>query len=160
MVQASPFSSLKHATSFARDLWLNNLSIQSWLNVFSAHLHIDEAGIRAIRKKVPQKIWLCVHNKYKQEAVAPNTIRYENSLSLELDITSREKFILIERKLARLWERLSRETPGETGEVVQDSMQEEDVMKDDSSEEVVSTVNNAPILTLDLNKIPEENVVF
>nr|XP_025618966.1 uric acid degradation bifunctional protein TTL [Arachis hypogaea] len=80
MVQASPFSSLKHATSFARDLWLNNLSIQSWLNVFSAHLHIDEAGIRAIRKKVPQKIWLCVHNKYKQEAVAPNTVGGEDTL--------------------------------------------------------------------------------
>ncbi|RYQ95065.1 hypothetical protein Ahy_B08g090055 [Arachis hypogaea] len=51
----------------------------------------------------------------------------------------------------------TRKTPEETGEVVQDSTQEEDVMKDDSFEEVVSIVNNAPMLTLDLNKTPEEN---
>ncbi|RYQ91715.1 hypothetical protein Ahy_B09g097720 [Arachis hypogaea] len=44
MVQASPFSSLEQATSFARDLWFNKLLIQSWLNVFSAHLHIDQAA--------------------------------------------------------------------------------------------------------------------
>ncbi|KAL4277055.1 uncharacterized protein DS421_20g702050 [Arachis hypogaea] len=90
--------------------------------------------------------------------------RYENPLSVELDITSREEFIIIERKLARLLECLSqenvRETPEETGEVVQDSMQEDDVAKDDSSEEVVSTVNNAPKLTFDLNKTPAENGVF
>ncbi|KAL4294454.1 hypothetical protein AHAS_Ahas18G0229700 [Arachis hypogaea] len=54
----------------------------------------------------------------------------------------------------------TRKTPEETGEVVQDSTQEEDVMKDDSFEEVVSIVNNAPMLTLDLNKTPEENGVF
>ncbi|RYQ91714.1 hypothetical protein Ahy_B09g097718 [Arachis hypogaea] len=85
---------------------------------------------------------------------------YENPLSVELDITSREEFIIIERKLARLWNRLSqenvRETPEETGEVVQDSMEEDDVVKDDSSEEVVSTINSAPKLTFDLNKIPKE----
>ncbi|KAL4373054.1 hypothetical protein AHAS_Ahas05G0043400 [Arachis hypogaea] len=53
-----------------------------------------------------------------------------------------------------------RENPEETEEVVQDSMQEEDVMKDDNSKEVVSTVNNVPMLTIDLNKTPEESGVF
>ncbi|RYR09150.1 hypothetical protein Ahy_B05g077255 isoform B [Arachis hypogaea] len=87
--------------------------------------------------------------------------RYENPLSVEIGITSREEFILIERKLARLWDRLIqenvRETPEESGEVVQDSMEEDDVVNNDSSEEVVSTVNKAPKITFDLNKIPEEN---
>ncbi|KAL4287049.1 hypothetical protein AHAS_Ahas19G0147300 [Arachis hypogaea] len=87
MVQASPFSSLEHAILFARDLWFNKSLIQSWLNVFSAQLHIDEAA-----KFAPRPIMLT---------------RYENSLSIEFDITSREKFIPIERKLARLWKRLS-----------------------------------------------------
>ncbi|KAL4306731.1 hypothetical protein AHAS_Ahas16G0207600 [Arachis hypogaea] len=154
---------------------------------FAAPLAVNvtiAGGIGAIRKKVPQEIRLCVHNKYRQEAVAPHTggdednsliilmyvlldiaqTRYENPLSVELDITSREEFIIIERKLARLWDRLFqenvRETPEETGEIVQDSMEEDDVVKDDSSKEVVSTVNNAPKLTFDLNKIPEENGVF
>ncbi|QHO06931.1 Uric acid degradation bifunctional protein TTL [Arachis hypogaea] len=43
MVEASPFSSLEHATSFARDLWFNTLPIQSWLDTFSAHRHIGDA---------------------------------------------------------------------------------------------------------------------
>ncbi|RYR03850.1 hypothetical protein Ahy_B06g083229 [Arachis hypogaea] len=94
-------------------------------------------GIGAIRKKVPQEIRLCVHNKYRQEAVAPHTGGDEG-----------------------LFQENVRETPEETGEIVQDSMEEDDVVKDDSSKEVVSTVNNAPKLTFDLNKIPEENGVF
>ncbi|RYQ89255.1 hypothetical protein Ahy_B09g095995 isoform A [Arachis hypogaea] len=43
MVEASPFASLEHATSFARDLWFNTLPIQSWLDTFSAHRHIGDA---------------------------------------------------------------------------------------------------------------------
>ncbi|XLU58052.1 hypothetical protein S245_052700, partial [Arachis hypogaea] len=69
--------------------------------------------------------------------------RYENSFIVELEIMSRKEFILIERKIARLWERLSRdkiqETSEETGEIVQYSVQEEDVVPDDSSNEVVFT---------------------
>ncbi|KAL4277056.1 hypothetical protein AHAS_Ahas20G0269000 [Arachis hypogaea] len=53
MVQASPFSSLEHATSFARDLWFNKSPTQSWLNVFSVHPHIDQAA-----KFVPGPIML------------------------------------------------------------------------------------------------------
>ncbi|XP_057746928.1 uric acid degradation bifunctional protein TTL-like [Arachis stenosperma] len=43
MIEASPFSSLEHATSFARELWFNTLPIQSWLDTFSAHRHIGDA---------------------------------------------------------------------------------------------------------------------
>ncbi|XP_020978166.1 uric acid degradation bifunctional protein TTL-like [Arachis ipaensis] len=41
--EASPFSSLEHATSFARDLWFNTLPVQSWLDAFSAHMDIGDA---------------------------------------------------------------------------------------------------------------------
>ncbi|XP_057733174.1 uncharacterized protein LOC130948450 isoform X2 [Arachis stenosperma] len=94
-------------------------------------------SIQIIRSSVPQKNWLCVHNKYRQKAIAPNTGRGEG--------LSRENV---------------QETPEETGEVVQDSMEEEDVVKDDTFEEVVFTVNNVAMLTFDLNKTPEENRVF
>ncbi|QHN92914.1 uncharacterized protein DS421_17g588130 [Arachis hypogaea] len=43
MIEASPFSSLEHARSFARDLWFNTLPIQSWLDTFSAHRHLCDA---------------------------------------------------------------------------------------------------------------------
>ncbi|QHO06933.1 uncharacterized protein DS421_14g459210 [Arachis hypogaea] len=99
-------------------------------------------------------------DKNKKQQIHLEKTRYENPLSVEIDITSREEFILIERKFARLWDQNVRETLEESGEVVQDSMEEDDVVNDDSSEEVVSTVNNAPKLTFDLNKLPEENGVF
>ncbi|KAL4287361.1 hypothetical protein AHAS_Ahas19G0178500 [Arachis hypogaea] len=151
IVQASPFSSLEHATLFARDLWFNKSPIQSWLNVFSAHLYIDEAAKfapgpimleleqfgRKYRRKFGFVFITSTDKKLSHQILQEVKTRYENPLSVELDITSREEFILIERKLAQLWEHLSREntreTPKETGEVVQDSMQKENVMKDDSS---------------------------
>ncbi|KAL4328629.1 hypothetical protein AHAS_Ahas13G0219200 [Arachis hypogaea] len=142
MVQASPFSLLEHATSFARDLWFNKSPIQSWLNVFSAHLHIDQAAkfaLRPIMLELEQ-----FGRKYYRKFGFMFITSTDKKLSHQ---------ILEEVKNVR-------ETPEESGEVVQDSMEEDDVVKDDSSEEVVSTVNNAPKLTFDLNKIPEENGVF
>ncbi|RYR17153.1 hypothetical protein Ahy_B03g061939 [Arachis hypogaea] len=90
--------------------------------------------------------------------------RYDKSFIVELEIASREEFILIERRLTRLWERLARhkiqETPKETEEIVQNLMQDEDLVPADSSDEVVSIEHNASMLTFDLNKTPEENEIF
>ncbi|XP_020970091.1 uncharacterized protein LOC107620089 [Arachis ipaensis] len=86
--------------------------------------------------------------------------RYQNSLQVELEIASREEFTLIERGLTKLWEHLAwektQEVPEETGEIVQDSLLEEDVVPD-SSDEVVSKGHQPSIITFDLNKTPEEN---
>ncbi|XLR15606.1 hypothetical protein S83_043544, partial [Arachis hypogaea] len=43
MIDASPFSSLDHATSFARQLWFQESRIQLWLDAFSGHLHLTDA---------------------------------------------------------------------------------------------------------------------
>ncbi|XP_014514968.1 uric acid degradation bifunctional protein TTL isoform X1 [Vigna radiata var. radiata] len=40
MVLASPFSSLQHAVSVARDVWFNNVDVNGWLQAFSAHPQI------------------------------------------------------------------------------------------------------------------------
>ncbi|RYQ96636.1 hypothetical protein Ahy_B08g092474 [Arachis hypogaea] len=65
--------------------------------------------------------------------------RYENTLVIELDIAAWEEFKLIEHGLERLWERLSRsniqKASKEPGEVVPDSMEEEDVVSSDGSHE-------------------------
>ncbi|KAL4287253.1 hypothetical protein AHAS_Ahas19G0167700 [Arachis hypogaea] len=86
--------------------------------------------------------------------------RYQNSLQVELETASREEFTLIERRLTKLWERLSSEktleVSEETGEVVQDSMLEDDVAPD-SSDEIVSKGHQPSIVTFDLNKTREEN---
>ncbi|XP_020967878.1 uncharacterized protein LOC107619460 isoform X1 [Arachis ipaensis] len=43
MIEVSPFSSLDHATSFARQLWFNQSRIQSWLDAFSGQSHLYRA---------------------------------------------------------------------------------------------------------------------
>jgi len=40
MVLASPFSSLQHAVSVARDVWFNKVDVNGWLQAFSAHPQI------------------------------------------------------------------------------------------------------------------------
>lgn len=40
MVLASPFSSLQHAVSVARDVWFNSVDVNGWLQAFSAHPQI------------------------------------------------------------------------------------------------------------------------
>ncbi|RYQ85519.1 hypothetical protein Ahy_B10g105088 [Arachis hypogaea] len=162
--QVSPFSSLEHATSFARDFWFSRSPINSWLDAFSAHRNIGDTisiAHKEIRTELIQfraKIFLS--HQILEEVKAC----YENSLIVELEITSREEFILIERGLTRIWERLAWDriqgTLEETRDIVQDSMQEEDVVPADSSDEVVSTGHNASMLTFDLNKTPKENEVF
>ncbi|RYQ91475.1 hypothetical protein Ahy_B09g097370 [Arachis hypogaea] len=113
------FSSLEHATSFARDLWFNKSPIHSWLNVFSAHLYIDQAAKfvpgpimleleqfgRKYRRKFGFVFITSTDKKLSHQILEEVKTRYENLLSVEFDITSREEFIIIERKLARLWDR-------------------------------------------------------
>ncbi|XP_057730599.1 uric acid degradation bifunctional protein TTL-like [Arachis stenosperma] len=172
--EASPFSSLDHATAFARDLWFNKSPIRSWLDAFSAHRHIGEAISRApneliselnqfgakYRKKFGFEFLTTTNRGHSYKILEEVKARCDNNLIVELDIASREEFILIERGLTKLWERLSQEKiqedTDETGEVVQDSMEAE-VGHSNSSDEVVSTGPTAAMINYDLNKTPEEN---
>ncbi|RYQ89252.1 hypothetical protein Ahy_B09g095995 isoform C [Arachis hypogaea] len=174
MVEASPFASLEHATSFARDLWFNTLPIQSWLDTFSAHRHIGDAitiahgdirmGLLQFVTKYCKKFgfgFVTSTNLFlSQQILEEVQARYQNSLQVELEIASPEEFTLTERGLTKLWEYLApektQEVPEETGEIVQHSMLEEDIVLD-SSDEVVSKRHQPSIITFDLNKTPEEN---
>ncbi|QHO01971.1 uncharacterized protein DS421_13g419820 [Arachis hypogaea] len=83
MIDASPFSSLDHATSFARQLWFQESRIQLWLDAFSGHLHLTDAIGHA--------------------PASMKKTHYENTFIVELDIAAREEFKLIEYGLERLW---------------------------------------------------------
>ncbi|KAL4356337.1 uric acid degradation bifunctional protein TTL-like [Arachis hypogaea] len=116
MVQASPFSSLEYVTSFARDLWFNKLPINSWLDAFFVHMHIGEAVnkvLGSILKELSRfgpkyckkfGFWFITstNNRLSHQILEEVKTCYENSLVIELDITFREEFLLIERGLARL----------------------------------------------------------
>ncbi|XLU70377.1 hypothetical protein S245_029430, partial [Arachis hypogaea] len=48
MIAESPFSSLDHATSFARQLWFKESLIQLWLDAFSGQSHLYRAISHAL----------------------------------------------------------------------------------------------------------------
>ncbi|QHN96422.1 hypothetical protein S83_062803 [Arachis hypogaea] len=175
MIEASPFSSLDHATSFARQLWFNQSRIQSWLDAFSGQSHlyraIRDAPASLMRELLfwDQKYWAkfgfefitSTELWFTQKILDEAKTRYENTLLVELDIASHEEFKLMEHGLERLWDRLSRakiqEASEEPGEVVPDSMEKEDVVSSDGSDEAVSASRNGSMLSYDLNKTPEDN---
>ncbi|RYQ98496.1 hypothetical protein Ahy_B07g086227 [Arachis hypogaea] len=189
MIDASPFSSLDHATSFARQLWFKKSRIQSWLDAFSRHRHLTRA-IGYASATIMKRFRLIMLKFYKlfqwdrryiakfgfefttstdtwfsqkilDEVKVNIHAHYQNTLVVELEIAAREEFKLIEHGLERLWRRLSRsdiqEASEELGEVVPDSMEKEDVVSFDSSDEVESAGGKASMLLYDLNKTPEEN---
>ncbi|KAL4396642.1 hypothetical protein AHAS_Ahas01G0112300 [Arachis hypogaea] len=153
MIAESPFSSLDHATSFARQLWFKESRIQSWLDAFSGQSHLYRAISHAPgpMMRVPNHL-----NVFRLSQA-----RYENTLVVELDIAAQDEFKLIEHRLERLWERLTfsqiQEASEAAGEVVPDSEEKEDVVPSGGSEEADSAGQNASMLSYDLNKTPKEN---
>nr|XP_029151630.1 uric acid degradation bifunctional protein TTL-like [Arachis hypogaea] len=171
MIDASPFSLLKVATSFARQLWFKESRIQSWLDAFSRHGHLYRAiryapasmmRDRKYRAQFGFEFITSTETLESQKILDEVKVRYENTLVVELDIAAREEFKLIEHGLERLWERkiinfLIQEASEETGEVVPDSVEKEAVVSSESSEEVDSARQKASMLSYDLNKTPDKN---
>ncbi|XP_015961041.1 uric acid degradation bifunctional protein TTL-like [Arachis duranensis] len=176
MQEASPFSSLEHGISFARDLWFNNSSIRAWLGAFSAHRHIGTAISRAptelisdlcqfgakYRKKFGFEFVTITDARHSHKIMEEVKARCENNLLVELEFAAREEFYFIERRLTKLWERLSQEEFQEEtedlGEIVPDSLEEE-LMPSNSSDEVFWTGDKATMRSYDLNKTPDENQI-
>ncbi|XP_016168874.1 uric acid degradation bifunctional protein TTL-like [Arachis ipaensis] len=175
MIKASPFYSLDDATSFARKLWFNESSIQSWLDAFSGRRHLTQAIGHApgsMMKELNQwdrMYWAKFGFQFitstdtwcSQEILDEVKSRHENSLVVELEIAAREEFNLIVHGLDRLWDRMSRENIQKEseapGEVVPDSLDGEDVVPSDRSDGEDADGPKASTLSYDLNLTPEEN---
>ncbi|KAL4391409.1 Uric acid degradation bifunctional protein TTL [Arachis hypogaea] len=118
MIEASPFSSLDHATSFARQLWFKESRIQSWLDAFSGQSHLFRAisyapgsmmremlhWDRKYRAKFGFEFITSTEKWCSQEILDEVKSHYENSLVVELDIAAQEEFKLIAVGLERLWD--------------------------------------------------------
>ncbi|XP_057733651.1 uric acid degradation bifunctional protein TTL-like [Arachis stenosperma] len=175
MITESPFSSLDHATSFARQLWFKESRIQSWLDAFSGQSHLYRAIAHApgpmmremlhwdrkYRAKFGFEFVTSTETWFSQKILDEVKARYENTLVVELDIAAQEEFKNIEHGLERLWERLTfsqiQEASEAAGEVVPDSEEKEDIVPSGGSEEADSATQNVSMLSYDLNKTPKEN---
>ncbi|KAL4293339.1 Uric acid degradation bifunctional protein TTL [Arachis hypogaea] len=176
MQEASPFSSLEHTISFARDLWFTKSPIRAWLDAFSAHSHIGTVISRAptelisdlcqfgakYRKKFGFEFLTTTNARHSHKILEEIKARCENNLLVELDIAAREKFYFIEEGLTKIWERISQEELQEKsedlGEIVPDSLEEE-LVPSNSSDEEVWIDDKATMRNYDLNKTPDENQI-
>ncbi|MED6112551.1 hypothetical protein PIB30_062702, partial [Stylosanthes scabra] len=166
MIAASPFSSLEHATSFARHMWFRESSIHSLLYAISEHFHIKDAYVVApalIMKEILQ--WgkryrekfgfgfiTNIDKHLSQQILNDLKTCCENSLIVELEVAFQEQFKFID-DLALLWQ------SKEETDFVEDSFDKEDVETGDKSGEVVTTDgSNSTMLSFDLNKKYEENM--
>ncbi|RYR66676.1 hypothetical protein Ahy_A03g012729 [Arachis hypogaea] len=152
MIEASPFSSLDHATSFARQLWFKESRIQSWLDAFSGQSHLFRAisyapgsmmremlhWDRKYRAKFGFEFITSTEKWCSQEILDEVKSHYENSLVVELDIAAQEEFKLIAVGLERLWDR-------------------ENVVSSEISEGEDSAGRKGSMLSYDLNRTREEN---
>ncbi|RYR35680.1 hypothetical protein Ahy_A10g050809 [Arachis hypogaea] len=175
MIEASPLSSLDHATSFARQLWFKESRIQSWLDAFSGQSHLFRAisyapgsmmkemlhWDRKYRAKFGFEFITSTEKWCSQEILDEVKSRYENSLVVELDYAAQEEFKLIAVGLERLWDRMSRDNVQKESEypveVVPDSLEGENVVSSEISEGEDSAGRKGSMLTYDLNRTPEEN---
>ncbi|RYR15500.1 hypothetical protein Ahy_B04g072256 [Arachis hypogaea] len=132
MIDASPFSSLDHATSFARQLWFKESRIQSWQDAFSGHSHLYQAIGHA-----PASIMrVCL--------LLPNLI-------------IKILFIFMDETHFRMSRDKCQRESEEPGEVVPDSMEKDDVVSFNTSDEANSAGRKVGMLSYDLNKMLEEN---
>ncbi|XP_020999454.1 uric acid degradation bifunctional protein TTL-like [Arachis duranensis] len=93
MQEASPFSSLEHAISFARDLWFNKSPIRTWLDAFSAHRHIGTVISRAPTELISD---LCqfgakYRKKFGFEFLTTTNARHSHKILKEIKILNSTK---------------------------------------------------------------------
>ncbi|RYQ84826.1 hypothetical protein Ahy_B10g104314 [Arachis hypogaea] len=107
MAMASPFSSLEHAITVARDIWYCKLNVRSWLEAISGR---------------------SCSNEYL-EMTDEATMRFNNSHGVELEIASTEELKYIERAIRELLSKKSIQTTDAgdvsaeySGEIVADTL--------------------------------------
>ncbi|XP_057746393.1 uncharacterized protein LOC130965647 [Arachis stenosperma] len=93
MALASPFSSLEHAITVARDIWSRKLNVRSWVEALSGR---------------------SCSNEYLETAnEATVQMRFNNSHGVELEIASKEELKYIERAIRELLSKKSVQTTDE-----------------------------------------------
>ncbi|MED6177055.1 hypothetical protein PIB30_094110 [Stylosanthes scabra] len=106
MVSASPFVSLDHAITIARDIFLNELDVSCWVEALSSRDCFDqylEDELYEWGSKYEEKFgygfFTFPYEKTSGEILTELKTRYRNSQLVELDIASKEEINIVETKL-------------------------------------------------------------
>ncbi|RYR46950.1 hypothetical protein Ahy_A07g032825 [Arachis hypogaea] len=146
MDMASPFSSLEHVITVARDIW--------------SQLH--EWGSR-YEEKFGYVFVIFVAGRTSEDILAELKMRFNNSHGVELEIASKEELKYIERAIRELLSKKSVQTTDEgdmsaeySGEIVADTLDGVDTDSEDDLD-AISSGGNDISRDVELNKVPEED---
>lgn len=137
MAAASPFADLDHALQAAREIWLNKIDVNGWLEGFAAHPAIGTASPSIsqwckeeqstalatatnstmqelvewnarYREKFGFVFLICASGRGTPEILAELKKRYLNRPIVEFEIAAKEEMKIIELRLAKLFETQAR----------------------------------------------------
>ncbi|CAN1139178.1 Uric acid degradation bifunctional protein TTL [Linum perenne] len=135
MASASPFSSLDHAVSTARDIWFNKVDVNGWLEAFAAHPQIGQwskgeqsTAISTATNSILQELadWnaqyrqkfgfiflIFASGRSSAEILLQLKKRYENRPIVEFEIAAQEQMKVTELRLAKLFSTTTRSAVSE-----------------------------------------------
>ncbi|RYQ95137.1 hypothetical protein Ahy_B08g090189 [Arachis hypogaea] len=177
MAMASPFSSLEHAITAARDIWSRKLNVRSWLEALSGRScsneyleTANEATVQELHEwgsryeeKFGYVFVTFVVGRTSEDILAELTMRFNNSHGVELEIASKEEFKYIERAIRELLSKKSVQTTEEgdvsaeySGEIVADTL---DGAGTDSEDDLDAISSGGYDISgdVELNRVPEED---
>ncbi|RYR73585.1 hypothetical protein Ahy_A02g008007 [Arachis hypogaea] len=165
MALASPFSSLEHAITVARDIWSRKWNVRSWLEALSGqscsneYLKMaNEATVQgsSYKEKFGYVFVTFVASRTSEDILAELKMRFNNLHGVELEIASKEE-------LKELLSKKSVQTTDEgdvlaeyLGEIVADTLDGADT---DSKEDLDAISSDGYDISRDveLNRVPEED---
>ncbi|RYR26547.1 hypothetical protein Ahy_B02g060795 [Arachis hypogaea] len=163
MAMASPFSSLKHAITVARDIWYRKLNVRSWLEAISGCSCSNEYLEMANEATVQDLHEWGLRYEEKFGYVFVTFIRFNNSHGVELEIASTEELKYIERAIRELLSKKSVQTTDEgdvsaeySGKIVADTLDGADTNSEDDLD-AISSGGYDISRDVELNKVPEDN---
>ncbi|XP_016168267.1 uric acid degradation bifunctional protein TTL-like [Arachis ipaensis] len=177
MAMASPFSSLEHEITVARDIWYRKLNVRSWLEAISGRScsneyleTANEATVQELhewRLRYEEKFGYVfvtfVAGRTFEDILAELKIRFNNSHGVELEIVSTEELKYIERAIRELLSKKSIQTTDEgdvsaeySGKIVADTLDGADTNSEDDLD-AISSGGYDISRDVELNKVPEDN---
>ncbi|RYR12429.1 hypothetical protein Ahy_B04g069975 [Arachis hypogaea] len=151
MAMASPFSSLEHAITVARDIWSRKLNVRSWLEALSGRSCSNEY-LKMVNEATVHELheW---GSRYEEKF---GYMRFNNSHGVELEIASKEE-------LKELLSKKSVQTTNEgdvsaeySGEIVVDTLDGADTDSEDDLD-AISSGGYDISRDVELNRVPEED---
>ncbi|RYR48012.1 hypothetical protein Ahy_A07g034005 [Arachis hypogaea] len=172
MALASPFSSLEHAITVARDIWSRKLNVRSWLEALSGRScsneyleTANEATVQESRyeEKFGYVFVTFVAGRTSADILAELKMRFNNSHGVELEIASKEELKYKERAIKELLSKKSVQTTDKgdvsaeySGEIVADTLDGADTDSEDDLD-AISSGGYDISRDVELNRVPEED---